>query len=371
MSVTIVMHEASRTGAPRIGGLIAIALRKESKSRVLCLDGGPLLPWLEERLGAGNVESFDLGNFRNHTPFADRVRDATAVLEKDPGEIVYVNSLSASEYVVAAKRLGKRVVLHVHEKAAEMAHLLGHQLTKIEVLPLCDGVVLAAEEIARDLVEVFHHLPEHVLDFGIAVDAEEIALAARQGEAEARNAAGEPIRWGKQLAIGMCGHASRRKGCDIFYEAAAAAPPHDFVWVGNWGPPDTPENTVYERFLEERLPNLYVSGLAANPYQYISRFDLFFLSSREDPNPVVLAEALLLGVPILAFSRTTAVADFLGRSAILCHGAANTEDAARVLNALDPDEIRSEEFRRLTDGFRARFDIAQKIGGLSEFLANL
>lgn len=371
MSVTVVLHELSRTGAPRIGGLIAIALQKERGARVVSLEGGPLRPWLEERLGAGNfgVEAFEVKRFE--IPFAERVRRAEAVLENDPSEIVYVNSLAASEYVVAGKRLGKRVVLHVHEKAAEMLSLLLHDLAKIEVLALCDGVVLDAGDLRHDLVEVFGFVPEPCLDFGVVIDFEEMARIAGDSSAEARNASGEPIRWGERLAVGMCGHASRRKGCDIFYETAAAAPQHDFVWVGNWGPPDTPENIVYERFLAERLPNLYVSGLVANPYQYIGRFDLFFLSSREDPNPVVLGEALALRVPILAFSRTTGAADFLGRSAILCHGAANAEDAARVLNALDAAEIRAPEFRALSDGFRARFDIAQKIGGLSEFLASL
>jgi glycosyltransferase involved in cell wall biosynthesis len=371
MSVTVVLHELTRTGAPRIGGLIAIALKKERPVRVVSLDGGPLKSWLEERLGANNVSVEGFEGKRFEIPFVERVRRAERVLDSHPGDIVYVNSLAASEYVVAAKRLGRRAVLHVHEKAAGMMSLLLHQLAKIEVLSLCDGVVLDAGDLRHDLVEVFGFVPEACLDFGVVIDFEEMTRIAGDGSAEALSAAGEPLRWGERLAIGMCGHASPRKGCDIFFETAAATPQHDFVWVGNWGPPDTPENIVYERFVEERLPNLFVSGLVANPYQYISRFDLFFLSSREDPNPVVVGEALALRVPTLVFSCTTGVTDFLGRSAILCHGATNTADAVRILNALDPEEVRSEEFRRLSDRFRARFDIREKIGGLSSFLASL
>lgn len=371
MSVTVVLHELTRTGAPKIGGLIAVSLDKLLGARVVSLEGGPILPWLEERLGADNVSVQEFEEKRFAIPFAERVRRAERVLDNHPGEIVYVNSLAASEYVVAAKRLGKRAVLHVHEKAAEMLHLFLHRLAMVEVLPLCDGVVLAAEEIAGDLVEVFHYIPDHVLNFGIAIDAEEIARLAGEGEAVATNGEGVELEWGKRLAIGMCGHASRRKGCDIFHEAAAALPDHDFVWIGNWGPPDTPENIVYERFTEEQLPNLYVTGGVDNPYKYMGRLDLFFLSSREDPNPLVLAESLVLGVPVLAFSRTTAVTDFLGRAGILCHGETNTADAVRVLQALDPQELRSPAFRGLADRFRARFDIREKIGGLNSFLATL
>jgi hypothetical protein len=42
-----------------------------------------------------------------------------------------------------------------------------------------------------------------------------------------------------------------------------------------------------------------------------------------------------------------------------------------VLRALDLGEIRSTEFRRLTEGYRHRYDISAKIGGLVRFLASL
>ena len=48
MSIVVVLHEATRTGAPRVGGLIAAALQKHFDVRVLCLSDGPLVGWLEE-----------------------------------------------------------------------------------------------------------------------------------------------------------------------------------------------------------------------------------------------------------------------------------------------------------------------------------
>jgi hypothetical protein len=371
MSVTLVLHEATRTGAPKIGGLIAAALRKYEDVHVLCLDGGPLLPWLKERVGADNVTLLDHKGLRHHTPFAQRVAAAGEMLARRPGHLVYVNSLAVSEYVVAARAAGQRTVLHVHEKAKEMASLLGLQLTKIEVLSLCDGVVLDAGDLRHDLVEVFGFVPEACLDLGVMIDFEEMARIAGDDSAEALSAAGEPLHWGERLAIGMCGHASPRKGADIFFATAAALPEHDFVWIGNWNEAEAPENPTLADFAEKRLPNLYVTGGVDNPYKYLGRLDLFFLSSREDPNPLVLAESLVLGVPVLAFSRATAVTDFLGRSGILCHGETNAADAVRVLQALDPEELRSPAFRGLSDRFRARFDIREKIGGLSSFLASL
>lgn len=371
MSILIVLHEASRTGAPKIGGLIAASLKRDRDVRVVCLEGGPLLGWLEEKIGSANVRVIQFDGPRFRVPFNQRVEIAKSVIEQDASEIVYINSLSASEFIVAAKAAGRFAVLHLHEKAHEMRHLLAHHLTKLGIVSLCDAVVLAAEELKADLCEVFGVTPELLFNFGIAVDMKEIAELSRQDEVVAESASGDRFERGDRLVVGMVGHASKRKGCDIFFEAAKALPEHDFVWVGNWAPPEGIENIVFDQFVEAKLPNLFVSGSVSNPYQYISKFDLFFLSSREDPNPVVLAESLLLRVPILAFSKTTAVTDFLGRSAILCHGHTNLDDSVRVLKMLNTSNARSDEFRPVTEDYRQRFDILEKTAGLNDLFASL
>lgn len=371
MSVLIVLHEATRTGAPRIGGLIAGALKQYREVRILCLTGGPMLDWLRERVGAENVHVLESGLPRHKIGFAERLNFAKKFLEQELSTIIYVNSLAACEFVIAAKVVGKIAVVHVHEKVEEMRKLLAIQLMKLEVLSMSDAVVLAAEDLRQDLIEVFGFLPDRVMNFGIAVDTEEIDQLAREGKPEAKTATGKRFKRSKRLVVGMVGHASRRKGSDIFFETARSLPQHDFLWVGNWNFDDAPENVIYSKFVEAKIPNLFVSGGVSNPYKYISNFDLFFLSSREDPNPVVLAEALILRVPILAFSKTTAIADFLARCAILCHGRANVDDSVRVLKALDISEVRSDKFRPNGNEFRQRFHVADKISGVVELLDSL
>jgi glycosyltransferase involved in cell wall biosynthesis len=371
VSVLIVLHEATRTGAPRIGGLIAGALKQHCEVHILCLTDGPLLDWLRERVGAENVHVHQYDRPRHQISFAERLRFANSFLEQEPSPIVYVNSLAACEFVYAAKTAGKTAVVHVHEKVEELRKLLAIQLMKLEVLSMSDAVVLAAEDLRQDLVDVFGFLPDRVVNFGIAVDADEIDRLAKDGNSEAYTAAGELFTHTDRLLVGMVGHASQRKGSDIFFDAAKSLPQHDFIWVGNWEPADAPENTIYRQFARAKLPNLFTSGGVSNPYAYISNFDLFFLSSREDPNPVVLAEALILRVPILAFSKTTAVADFLGRCAILCHGHTNLNDSVRVLTALDSSEVRSDSFRPNAEEHRRRFSITEKIACVVELLDSL
>ncbi len=169
----------------------------------------------------------------------------------------------------------------------------------------------------------------------------------------------------------MSGHASPRKGADIFFEVAAALPEHDFLWVGGWRQEETIDNIAFEDFERAALPNLYISGAVDNPYPYMAMMDVFFLSSREDPNPLVLGEALVLGLPILCFSHTTAVADRLGRFAVVCYGKPNAADAARVLRATSAEALRRPEFRGGGEAFVADYDLRAKMTKISDLIARL
>ena len=313
----------------------------------------------------------DGAEFDFRVPFEERFRTAAALLERRPDDLVYVNSLAASVFVLAAKAAGRRAVIHVHEKADEIVHLMRHVLTKIEVMAVADGAVLAAGDLFRDVLDVFGMISARTVDFGIAIDIEAVRALADETPAPALNAAGEPFEKGERLVVGMCGHASPRKGSDIFLATAEAAPDCDFLWVGGWTPDELIENTAYEDFVEKKPPNLYVAGAVDNPYAHIGQMDLFFLSSREDPNPLVLAEAMVLRRPLLCFSKTTAVADRLGRSAILCHGLPNAEDAVRVIKACTPEKLRSEAFRSLADSWISTFDLREKMRDIMELIEDI
>ncbi|MCI4680293.1 glycosyltransferase [Rhodoblastus acidophilus] len=375
MSITLVLHEATRTGAPRVGGLIAKELAKELAKaedvHVIVLKDGPLTPWLRDLLGDERLTVLDGAEFEFRVPFEERLAAAAALLEKRPDDLVYVNSLAASVFVLAAKAAGRRAVIHVHEKADEIVHLMRHVLTKIEVMSVADGAVLAAGDLFRDVLDVFGMIPAKTVDFGIAIDIDAVREQAAETPTPALNAAGEPFAKGERLVVGMCGHASPRKGSDIFLGVAEAAPDCDFLWVGGWSPEESIENLAYEDFVAKKPPNLYVAGAVDNPYAHIGQMDLFFLSSREDPNPLVLAEAMALRVPLLCFSKTTAVANRLGRSAILCHGLPNVEDATRVIKACAPEHLRSEAFRALSDPWISSFDLKEKMRDIMDLIENI
>jgi len=371
MSITLILHEATRTGAPRVGGLIAKELARDEDVNVLVLKDGPLVPWLKELIGDDRITVCNSDEFEHTLPFEERLRSASEALAGCESDVVYVNSLAASVFVLAAKAQHRKTVLHVHERSAEMFSLLRHDVTKMEVMAVTDGVVLAANDLTSDILDVFGLIPAASHNFGIAIEIDTLRETARAEVEPARTAGGGVLSKGERLLVGMCGHASPRKGSDIFFETAEAMPDCDFVWIGGWEPAEAIENTVYDAYMSKQLENLYVTGAVDNPYAHIGQLDLFFLSSREDPNPLVLAEAMALHVPLLTFSKTTAVADRLGRTGILCHGLPNVPDVSRVLKACAPGKVRSESFRHLADEALAEFDIKEKMKDVRSLVARV
>jgi glycosyltransferase involved in cell wall biosynthesis len=109
------------------------------------------------------------------------------------------------------------------------------------------------------------------------------------------------------VVIGGCGNAEWRKGNDIFNWIARRViqktAPLDvyFVWVGAG-----PQHEIYELIksdihlmgLEDRIILIPPTPQALD---YISRFDVLLLSSREDPYPLVVLEAALNEIPVVCF----------------------------------------------------------------------
>lgn len=366
--IAIVIHEATRTGAPKVAGLIAGALRDGWDTHIVLMKDGPLRAWLEDRVGAANVYTAHDEAFSHHTSFAVRSDRAHAILADLHPEIIYCNSLAASCFVTAAHLLDLKIVIHLHEKAREIRHLLAHDLAKFEIMLMADGIVFAAQELEAEARQIFPLLPSRRHHFGIALDIAELHQFAKATDVIATNHAGITFAPGERLVVGMCGHASARKGADIFLACASALPEIDFIWIGPWDVADAIENIAFADYLRLKPANLYLTGPTANPYAMMQHFDVFFLSSREDPNPLVMGEASTFGATLLAFSETTAVTDMLGRRAILCHGKTNVEDAIRVLRAMTAEAMRRPSTRQFALAYGSDLDIQAKAGPLADFL---
>ncbi len=104
------------------------------------------------------------------------------------------------------------------------------------------------------------------------------------------------------------GFADLRKGFDIFLNTAremSAQNDHvHFIWVG--GLAEDMKRWVYSDMPDEsKGNNLHCVGYTDSVEDYFSACDCLFLTSREDPYPSVVLEAMSVGKPVVIFKDTT------------------------------------------------------------------
>lgn len=213
---------------------------------------------------------------------------AAGVILASRADVVYVNSSAAASYLRAARWLRRRTVLHLHESAA----VAGQFLDAASVTAGLTGVQLIAcsPSVRDDVARLLGRAPGDLTLVPSVPDAAEVERRAK----EALDSTYEP----DELVIGCCGTAERRKGPDLWVQAARIVLqrlpqlPVRFVWVGD----------VAEAV--QTLPGEPIEfiGPRDNPYPHMRRFDIATLPSRDDPFPLVVLEAMSLGVPVVAFA---------------------------------------------------------------------
>ena len=120
----------------------------------------------------------------------------------------------------------------------------------------------------------------------------------------------------KQFIIGASGTTRWRKGDDLFLQVARylttkyPAINCRFIWVGKI----LPERAAMIQGDIEKLgltDKVTFVGEQANPHTFYQDFDVFLITSREDPFPLVCIEVGMLGKPIICFQGATGTEEVL------------------------------------------------------------
>jgi glycosyltransferase involved in cell wall biosynthesis len=119
--------------------------------------------------------------------------------------------------------------------------------------------------------------------------------------------------------VGMAGTIEWRKGPDIFLQiahhlATAMSHPPLFAWVGGGDPMTTYqiESDINRLGLESMV---CFTGPRENPYPYFDSFDVFLLTSREEPFGAVCLETAMLAIPSMCFSGCAGAESFIAAGA--------------------------------------------------------
>jgi glycosyltransferase involved in cell wall biosynthesis len=368
-------HEASRTGAPLMFLYFLRWLREHTDLafEVVLVDGGPLVDDFAA-LARTTVLADVVGDeyltrtlnldepFPGRAGRAHRKRLEAAVEHLRGVPLVYCNSITAPMALTlfGPPQPARKVVTHVHEMEAGF-RVMGPRVAGI-VTGLTDEYVAASDRVGRALVEQLHVDPAHVTRHYEFIDVD--AMAGTPPTEEAVRAARESCGIPQGVPIvGSMGVTEWRKGPDLFLLLARLvdqrAPERDvhFVWVGAREVPTTEHlrTDIAGVGLADRV---HLLGPEPNPARWFALYDVFTLTSREDPFPLVCLESSLLGTPIVCFDNT-GMAEFAGDGD--CGFVVEYLDveamADRVLALLDDPGLRQEVGGRAARRVRAEFGI--------------
>jgi SAM-dependent methyltransferase/glycosyltransferase involved in cell wall biosynthesis len=373
-TVLVLIHEASRTGAPIIGWNIVHRLRRQLNVVVILMREGRLEKAFAE---AAHAMVGPVGN-----DIVDPVEASSLVrrlIETYRPLYAIANSAETRSLVPGLVKEGVPVVALVHEFSSRMPigslQALYENATEI-VFPA--DIVRSASEIDYPFLRLrqTHVLPQGPSEIPRSYEAIDDPWRAE-----------EDLKIGSQLrpegadsdivVIGI-GYVEWRKGIDLFIAAATAVlacrtkPPVRFVWVGDgYGRPPAMEVSSYlsEQIARSGLGDRFnLVGGVDNVECIYKKADILFLSSRLDPMPNVSIDAALHAIPVVCFAGASGIAEILAsseetRELVVPH--LDVTAAASLIGSLAADR---NKIRRLGDAVRdmarARFDMGTYVAGL-------
>lgn len=219
--------------------------------------------------------------------------------------LVYSNTLQNGALLRQLTRPDQKVISHVHELEWWLDHFTSprdlsftKQVTDHYVA--CSNVTLEnlveAQSVPRANITLCHSF--------VAVD-EVTGATSLTDRSTTRNRLGIPA---DALLVGGMGTTDWRKGPDLFVQLAASVTkslPHTpvyFLWAGGDSMGSTRGSLLVDAKRLGIGDRIKFIGHISKPTEFLAAMDVFALTSREDPFPLVMLEAAALGLPIVCFA---------------------------------------------------------------------
>ena len=335
-NILFVSHDANRAGA-QILFLRFLKLLKENqnfKFSILLKEGGIIenefneiaqtYYWKRQKsLGKKSFFSKLYKRFINKDVYKNNVLNT---LKNQNFDLVISNTIANGDILPVLSQLNCPIITYVHE--LEMGI---QQYTKPEffqnVLTLSSSFIACADSVKQNLIQ--NHSINPTLIKILPSLLPESALIYNSNKLlndKMRHQYSIPL---DAFLIGGMGTVDLRKGVDVFLQVANKLKQNQnvyFLWVGGQ---DT--ETDYKNFQIDKsrlgLENIIFQKSVENPLDFMAIFDVFFVSSREDPYPLVVLEAAMLSKPIICFDKAGGAKDFV------------ENDCGAVLEYLNVDSV--------------------------------
>lgn len=311
MKVLFITHESSRTGAPLM--LLYFMewvseYRSDVQFDVLTLrpgvmdaefqkHAGQYFKWFKKPKGSLKdqlVNTLQKKVLKKKSPNSEMLQK----IREGAYDIIYANSVASLATAVSVKAGKARIVAHIHEMEVNLAK---HAPNFKDLIPQVAHFIAASEAVKRDLLKY-----SAMAANAIAVIYEISKVGAQQGDKKEKD----------KFVVGGSGLVGWRKGTDVFIQVAQYLNTYyneyeiHFVWLGKISAYQQLEIVSDLRKMKLSETVSFV-GEKENPQTYYETFDVFLLTSREDPFPLVCIELGMLGKPMLCFENATGSSEML------------------------------------------------------------
>lgn len=335
-NILFVSHDANRAGAQILLLRFLKLLKNHSdfKFSILLKEGGIIEKEFEE---IGTTYFWNDKSTKFQKSLFDKI--ANKIVKKKSFEknllkklverkfdLIISNTLTNGDLLEKLLTLNIPISTYAHELEMGIQQYTTPELFK-NTLKFTKSYIACAESVKENLIKNHHVdatkisvlpslLPESALNFKSS-QSNNFALKNQYNIPE------------NAFLVGGMGTVDLRKGVDIFLQVANQLKHKKdiyFLWVGG-------KNTEieYKIFQIDKdklvLKNVIFQTSINNSLEYLDILDVFFVSSREDPYPLVVLEAAILSKPIICFDKAGGARDFV------------ENDCGFVIDYLDVDKV--------------------------------
>ncbi len=294
--IIVVSHDAHPHGAQFLALNMAKVLGQEFgfQVEIVCLGNGPLLEMYAQYGQLHNLAGLDHRGADAH----DLVKKLVAAGHR----FAIVNTTVSGFFLETLKAHGIRCISLIHELNGVLDQYNLHEQAKT-IAKLADKVVFAAGQVA-----------DHFQKVAPIKDAQRVlrpqGLYKKNALARERDFARKELRKMLQLpadaliVLGV-GYADHRKGIDLFVDAGkkliSSMPQVYLVWVGLWHN-EMQVSIDADLAINTQIKSHFIfPGRRDDTDLFYAGADVYALTSREDPFPSVVLEAMDASLPVVGF----------------------------------------------------------------------
>jgi len=318
--IIFISNNASRTGAPYVLLLFLKWLKNTNKEidiNIVFLGGGDLLDDFKEvskvcynyndlltkKSFGTRLYLYLLGKINKNNTQKKRFIKSIANQQYD---IIYANTIATVSFATLLKENctnRPKLIAHIHELSTTIKEYLPDF---DKYIPQVDFFVSVSQMVMNNLNSEWNINPQkNYLVYGFS---DKIVQKNNSSQNESDHK--------KVFEVGASGLVQWRKGYDLFIQVANYLKIRypeiniKYTWVGKIS--QTQRNSIEADLEKANLKDtLFFVGEQNRPEIYYEKFDVFLMTSREDPFPLVCIEVGKSGIPIICFEKATGIQEVL------------------------------------------------------------